>query len=147
MKKVTLFLLLLVASINTIAQTEIEPIQVIFNCDGSKVTLKTAKTEGVKQTNTINVEAIFSKSELSKLNSPTISFEFKWYYFMSTKKTLMGTNLVNVNISEANKDGLIKVLCEKKNTRQGWWEVQIRCKTNDSQILFAGTKEYQILLK
>lgn len=128
------------------AQTEVTPVQVIFNCSGSKVTLKEAKTEGVKLDSNLEIEVVFSEAELAKLNSPNISFEFRWYYYMSTKKTLMATTTVAAEMDSA-VDKLVWVRCEKKNVRQGWWEVQVKCKTNDSQIEFAGTKEFSILLK
>ena len=89
---------------------------------------------------------VFSEAELAKLNSPNVSFEFRWYYYMSTKKTLMATTTVAADMDSA-VDKLVWVRCEKKNVRQGWWEVQVKCKTNDSQIEFAGIKEFSILLK
>ena len=122
------------------------PAQVIW-CDGNdKITLKTAKTEGLKLQDVLAIEASFSPQEIAKI-SQSVDFEIKWYYYMSTKKTLMGTSRVTVNANDTSSDGFIKLKSERKNTRQGWWEVQIRCKNSDAQISFAGEKEYQILLK
>lgn len=146
MKIITMLMIALFAVSGLKAQTEVTPVQVIFNCSGSKVTLKEAKTEGVKLDSNIEIEVVFSEAELAKLNSPNVSFEFRWYYYMSTKKTLMATTTVAADMDSA-VDKLVWVRCEKKNVRQGWWEVQVKCKTNDSQIEFAGTKEFSILLK
>ena len=146
MRTITMLLIALFATIGLQAQTEVTPAQVIFNCGGSKVTLKEAKTEGAKLSPDLNLEVVFSLPELLKLNTETVSFEFRWYYYMSTKKTLMGTTTVSADINEA-ENNLVYVKCDKKNARQGWWEVQIKCKANDSQIEFAGTKEFSILLK
>ncbi|MBR4440325.1 MAG: hypothetical protein IKS00_02125 [Bacteroidales bacterium] len=146
MRIITMLMIALFAVSGLRAQTEVTPVQVIFNCSGSKVTLKEAKTEGVKLDSNLEIEVVFSEAELAKLNSPNISFEFRWYYYMSTKKTLMATTTVAADMDSA-VDKLVWVRCEKKNVRQGWWEVQVKCKTNDSQIEFAGTKEFSILLK
>ena len=146
MKIITMLLIALFAAAGIQAQTEVTPAQVIFNCGGNKVTLKEAKTEGVKLSTDLDLEAVFSLPELLKLNTENVSFEFRWYYYMSTKKTLMGTTTVTANLSEA-ENNLVYVKCEKKNARQGWWEVQIKCKANDTQVEFAGTKEFSIQLK
>lgn len=146
MKIITMLMIALFAVSGLKAQTEVTPVQVIFNCSGSKVTLKEAKTEGVKLDSNLEIEVVFSEAELAKLNSPNVSFEFRWYYYMSTKKTLMATTTVAADMDSA-VDKLVWVRCEKKNVRQGWWEVQVKCKTNDSQIEFAGIKEFSILLK
>lgn len=146
MKTITMLLIALFAAVGIKAQTEVTPAQVIFNCGGSKVTLKEAKTEGAKLDPNFDLEIVFSKTELEKLQAESVNFEFRWYYYMSTKKTLMSTATVTANISEA-EDNLVHIKSEKKNPRKGWWEVQIKCKTNDSQIEFAGTKEFSILLK
>ena len=146
MKIITMLIVALFAVSGLKAQTEVTPVQVIFNCSGNKVTLKEAKTEGIKLDPNLEIEVVFSESELAKLNSPNVNFEFRWYYYMSTKKTLMATTTVTADMSSV-EDKLIWVRCNKSNLRQGWWEVQVKCKTNDSQIEFAGTKEFSILLK
>ncbi|MBR6177233.1 MAG: hypothetical protein IKQ70_05030 [Bacteroidales bacterium] len=146
MKTITMLIIALFAAVGLQAQTEVTPAQVIFNCGGSKVTLKEAKTEGAKLDPNFDLEIVFSKTELEKLQAESVNFEFRWYYYMSTKKTLMSTATVTTDISAAD-DNLVHIKSEKKNPRKGWWEVQIKCKTNESQIEFAGTKEFSILLK
>ena len=146
MKKITMLLIALFVAAGVFAQTEVTPAQVIFNCGDKKVTLKEAKTEGVQLPQSLEIEVVFSDSETAKLNSENVTFEFRWFYYMSTKKTLMATNTIAVD-SAADNDGLVRVVCEKKNARKGWWEVQVKCKTNDSPVVFAGTKEFSILLK
>lgn len=143
MKKLLLLSLLIISTLCTKAQT---PVQVIW-CDGNdKITLKTAKTDGVKLKDVLSIEVSFPLQEIAKI-SQTVDFEVKWYYYMSTKKTLMGTNRITLNTDNVSPDGFLMLKSERKNTRQGWWEVQIRCKNSDSQVVFAGEKEYQVLLK
>lgn len=146
MKRITILLIAFFATLYVQAQTELTPAQVIFNCDGNMVTLKEAKTDGTTLIPNLEIEVVFAQSELAKLNTQNINFEFRWFYYMSTKKTLMATYTVAADMDSV-ADKLIRVKSEKKNVRKGWWEVQIKCKTNDSPIEFAGTKEFTILLK
>ena len=76
-----------------------------------------------------------------------VTFEVKWYYYMSTRRTFMGTNSVDVDPNKADKDGLVKMVCSKTNPRPGWWEVQIRNKTTDQPVVFAKKSTFSILLK
>ena len=69
MKKITILLITLFAAICLNAQTEITPAQVIFNCDGNKVTLKEAKTDGTALVSNLEIEVVFAQSELAKLNT------------------------------------------------------------------------------
>ena len=70
MKIITMLLIALFAAADIQAQTEVTPAQVIFNCGGSKITLKEAKTEGAKLDPNFDLEIVFSKTELEKLHRP-----------------------------------------------------------------------------
>jgi hypothetical protein len=95
----------------------------------------------------VSLVCTFTASELKSLGKDVVSFEVKWYYYMSTRRTYMGTSTVDVDPNKADKDGLVKMVCSKSNPRPGWWEVQILNKTTEQQVLFAKKSTFSILLK
>ncbi len=95
----------------------------------------------------VSLVCTFTSDELKAINKDSVTFEVKWYYYMSTRRTFMGLNTVVVDPSNADKDGYVKMVCSKANPRPGWWEVQIRNKTTDQMVMFAKKSTFSILLK
>ena len=73
----------------------------------------------------------------------TVNFEVKWYYYMSTRRSLMGSNSIAVS-SKDTQDGIVKFVCEKNNVCTGWWEVTIKNKKTGEIIRYANQDSYQI---
>lgn len=144
--RILLPILFMMICFNSNAQT-IHPALMVWYVGDETVTLKQAQSDGVTATTSLKIEMSFIKDDFKSFTGDEITFEVKWYFFMSTRKTLMATNTISINRFQADKDGILKMTGEKKNTRKGWWEVQIKCKNNDELIKYAGKTEYQILLK
>ena len=157
MKKILLVFLLLTCFAEVFAQT---PAQVIWRNggkDGSIVTLKDAQkgvplTAGKNKSRTaysdkkgsISIECSFTQNDFMALsNGSPINFEIKWYNYLSTRKSLMGSNSVTVSSTDV-QDGIVKVVCEKNNVSTGWWEVTIKNKKTGEMIRYANQDSYQI---
>ena len=95
----------------------------------------------------VSLVCTFAADELKTLSDGVVTFEVKWYYYMSTRRTFMGTSTIDVDPGKADKDGLVKMVCSKSNPRPGWWEVQVRNKTTDQPVAFAKKTSFSILLK
>lgn len=158
MRKV-LFLIMLIVSVSELfAQT---PIQVIWRNggkDGDIVTLKDAqdgvdlkqavsKQRSIYSENTtfgaVSIECSFSKRDILNYPNGEVEFDVKWYYYMSTKKSLMGSNSIIVDASN-DSDGIVKLVCTKPNVRSGWWEVVVKNKETGEIIQYANQQNFQI---
>jgi len=159
MKKIFLFFLFVIFSGTAFSQT---PAQIIWrngSKDGDVITLKDAsegielKSDTRKQVKSIyvdsqaqgsvGIECSFVKNDIEAIGKGAVSFEVKWYYYMSTRKSLVGTNTVTLDTQDS-KDGIIKFVCMRDNVRSGWWEVKIKNKTTGEIIKYANQDSYQI---
>jgi len=159
MKRICIILILLAVCGMSMAQTQIH---LAWDNDGKVITDAVAETDGTELValvdasvarslresyKPVSLVCTFSADELKKLSDGVVTFEVKWYFYMSTRRTFMGTNTIDVDPRKADKDGLVKMVCSKSNPRPGWWEVQIRNKTTDQPVTFAKKSTFSILLK
>ena len=159
MKPFVVILILLVVCGVSSAQTQVH---LAWENNGELITDAVAESEGTdlvpvvdanvtrslrESYKPVSLVCTFTASELKSLGKDVVSFEVKWYYYMSTRRTYMGTSTVDVDPNKADKDGLVKMVCSKSNPRPGWWEVQILNKTTEQQVLFAKKSTFSILLK
>ncbi|MCR5455618.1 MAG: hypothetical protein K6F33_11585 [Bacteroidales bacterium] len=159
MKPYVIILILLAVCGVSSAQTQIH---LAWDNNGEVITDAVAETEGtelvpVVEANVsrslresyapVSLVCTFTADELKSFGKDIVTFEVKWYYYMSTRRTYMGTSTVDVDPAKADKDGLVKMVCSKANPRPGWWEVQIKNKTADQPVLFAKKSTFSILLK
>ena len=160
MKRILIILILLAVCGVSSAQTQIH---LAWDNNGEVITDAVAESEGtdlvalvdanvsrsLRETyKPVSLVCTFTADELKTLaKDGVVTFEVKWYYYMSTRRTFMGTSTVDVDPNKADKDGLVKMVCSKTNPRQGWWEVQIRNKTTDQPVTFAKKSTFSILLK
>jgi hypothetical protein len=141
------------------------PAQIIWRNggkDGDVVTLKdaqngvplkagkNAKTRSIYSENpnsgSVGIECSFPTNEIASMTKDgKLNFEVKWYYYMSTRKSLMGSNSVTIDDSAA-QDGIVKFVCERNSICTGWWEVTIKNKNTGQMIRYANQDSYQICL-
>jgi len=158
MKKIFFLFFGILFSLTAFSQT---PARVIWrngSQDGDIITLKDAAggvelKSDVRQTKSIyassqadgsvGIECSFVKTDIEALGKSGVSFEVKWYYYMSTRKSLMGTSTVTISPENA-QDGIIKFICMRNNVRSGWWEVRIKNKATGEIIKYANQDAYQI---
>ncbi len=142
--KLTLLFLFVALSIFSFAQEL--PSKVVFENGSLTYTLKQSK-EGVKQleNNDIKIKFFIPRSRIEALGeNPEI--EVKWYYYMSTRKTLM-TNKT-IKLSSENLSGDFYVITSSNSSlTSGWWSVQAKIKNSSSDITFAGINEFSILIE
>ena len=159
MKPIVIILILLAACGVSSAQTQIH---LAWDNNGEIITDAVAESEGTnlvavvdasisrslrESYKPVSLVCTFTADELKTLSKDLVTFEVKWYYYMSTRRTYMGTSTVDVDPNKADKDGFVKMICSKTNPRPGWWEVQIRNKTTDQPVMFAKKSAFSILLK
>ena len=159
MKRILIILMLLAVCGASSAQTQIH---LAWDNNGEIITDAVAESDGTELValvdasvarslresyKPVSLVCTFTADELKKLSDGVVSFEVKWYYYMSTRRTFMGTSTVDVDPGKADKDGFVKMVCSKANPRPGWWEVQIRNKTTDQPVSFAKKTSFSILLK
>ncbi len=159
MKRIFIILVLLVACGVSMAQTQVH---LAWDNDGEIITDAVAESDGTELVplvdanvsrslresyKPVSLVCTFTADELKSFSNGVVAFEVKWYYYMSTRRTFMGTNTIDVDPGKADKDGLVKMVCSKSNPRPGWWEVQIRNKTTDQPVTFAKKTTFSILLK
>ena len=154
MKKILLFIIAVFVTCSVFSQ---EARQVIWKNGDEVVTLKAAK-EGVtmksgdrsvysnsQASGNIGIECRFEPSSLISVNEgKAVEFEVKWYYYMSTKRSLMSTAVVAVDPNTT--DNYAKLLSTKSNARSGWWEVVIKNKITGQVVTYANQEVYQIKL-
>lgn len=159
MKRICIILVLLAICGVTTGQTQIH---LVWDNNGEIITDAVAESDGTELVAVVDASVArslresykpvslvctFTADELKSFGKDVVTFEVKWYYYMSTRRTYMGTSTVDVDPSKSDKDGLVKMVCTKTNPRPGWWEVQIRNKTTDQQVVFAKKSTFSILMK
>ena len=160
MKKILfIFLCLFFCQDALFAQT---PAQVVWRNGGKNgdiVTLKDAQ-QGVEikadakknrsiyaetqNTGCVAIECSFAKNDIEAIaEDKKINFEVKWYYYMSTRKSLMGSSSITLDESQ-DTDGIVKFVCVRSGICSGWWEVIIKNKNTGEIIKYANQDSYQI---
>lgn len=97
-------------------------------------------------TGTLSIVGKFSPKDIMSI-SDEVELEIKWYYYMSTRKSLIGTTTITLNKDNLDDDGFCSFEDTRNNVRSGWWEVSITNKTTSAKIVYAGNDGvYQIKL-
>ena len=146
--KVLLVFTIVLISSTVIAQpiSQIKPTHVVWKSDGQQVTLKTGKY-GISQPDSLSIEIYFPQEYINQFNKDDLSFEFKWYYYFSTRKKLITKKSVNYNANNFKSNKSYLIHSTRGNITKGWWEVQIIA-LKDNGLLELGTlSKFQILIK
>ncbi len=151
MKKALLLpVLLLFLGVNIFAQnfgvqkiSKVRPDLVIWKADGNTFTLKQARA-GIVTPNKLSIEVYLDTSFRKVLNKQ--NFEFRWYYYLSTRRKLMDTQIVPVSKAKI-KDGSLVITSSKTDLTKGWWEVQIVSTSDRGFVQFGKNISFQIFLK
>ncbi len=151
MKTKLLFLLLpILWAINLEAQIyqfksicNIKPTLVKWEADGRSLSLKNAK-QGIIMPQKLTIAVYIDTIKLK--NKKDFSLEFRWYYYLSTRRKLMDTRVIPLN--KAQKVGAAYLFkCTKTDLTKGWWEVEIYDTKKHSILKFAQITNFQIFLK
>lgn len=153
MKKILLFsavLLGIFLTKNTFAQdkiSKITPTHIIWNVNGSKTTLKEG-SYGVGKADSLTIKVFFKDEIIRNLEGKgSLDFEFRWYYYFSTKKKLVETQVIKFSQDNYQQNGSYLISSTKKNISKGWWEVQIISKNDNGYLRIGKLKRFQIFVK
>lgn len=148
MKKILVIIFLLNTVINLNAQklSPLTPILVVWNTNNQNISLKNAKY-GVQVKDSLSLDIYFNKlllennSKYSKLN-----LEFRWYYYLSTSKSLMYIDHMTFKNSKHIKDKIIYQTSEH-SLQPGWWEIVVVNLNDNGFLHFGNTYKFQIFIK
>jgi len=141
--------LIIIFSTKTFSQSisSIKPVYIIWNTDIEKVTLKKASNFGIQQPDSLSIEIYFDKETIDTYKTTELKFEFRWYYYLSTKKKLMDSQIVTLDKTKIQEDGSLKLFSKRGNFAKGWWEVQV-VSLNDNGFLELGEiTQFQMFIK
>ena len=133
-------------TINAQTISSLTPTHVIWSADGKQVTLKNGNY-GIAQPDSLSLKVYFREEYIKKFDKEKVNFEFKWYYFFSTRKQLIESNTVKYNPNHFQSDNSYLVSSTKGNLTKGWWEVQVKSGTDNGLIEFGKIYKFQILIQ
>ncbi len=149
MKKLLLILVLFLSVNSLFAQkiSNLSPTLVVWEMANKKYSLKDAKY-GVQQTDSLSLNVYFHKSFFDRVKTAdNITFEYRWYYYLSTRRSLMFVDKVKYNQGQTLDDNVISFSSSQKTLQPGWWEVQIITTYDNGYIQIGDTYKYQIFIK
>ena len=148
MKKYWILILIVFCSLIGQSQnvSKLRPAMVVWQMNNEKIPLLEAK-KGIAVKDSIEIEIFFNKVVYDNtVTSKEVTFEFRWYYYLSTRRELMKIE----KISSDKLDNSIKnayILKSKMPTQTpGWWEVQIICSVDNGLLEWANNNKFQILI-
>jgi hypothetical protein len=160
MKKIITLIYALVTSVFVYGQNQVH---VAWDNGGELITDAVAESEGADlkeaapsrdlfsnsrgSVKPVSIVCTFNASDLKAIDSKEVAFEVKWFYYMSTRRSTMGTYTVLVDPNKCDSEGLVKMVCTKNNPQAGWWEVQVRNKNTGELVEFGKKTSFSILLK
>ncbi len=135
--------------INSFSQgiSKIKPVVLNWKSNNENVTLKKASTDGITQPDSLSFEIVFDKNELARFSAAEYNFEFKWYYYLSTRKKLMDSYIITCSVADVTDEGSIIIKSTKTNINKGWWEVQIIAQHDNGLIELGNLSQFQIFVK
>ncbi len=124
--------------------SELSPTMIVWNLDGNKKASLSKGRYGVKFRDSLSLDVYFSEQTYQRFKNKNVKFEFRWYYYLSTTKSMMyvdkGKHLT------ALQNGSLFVNSTQKNLKPGWWEVQIYTNYDNALLEIARTTKFQIMI-
>ncbi|MEA3451808.1 MAG: hypothetical protein U9Q83_07875 [Bacteroidota bacterium] len=149
MKKIILLFGLILISSSIFAQkiSMLHPTLVVWKNDADKVSLKEAKY-GVVLKDNLSLDVYIHQMYFNRMDNPNeISLEFRWYYYLSTRRSLMYVDKVSYKDANKKVKNVTVFSSVQKDLQNGWWEVQI-VNAKDAGFLRIGkVSKFQIFVK
>jgi len=148
MKKILIISLIFLGSLAANAQkiSNLKPTFVVWQKGRNNISLNDAKF-GVVIKDSISLSLFFNNHLFETIeNYENTVLEFRWYYYLSTRKSLMYIDKVNYKEALKQKDAIV-YSSSYKSLRPGWWEVQVISSTDKGFLQFGSTMKYQIFVK
>ncbi len=149
MKKYILILGILL-SVNIIFAQKISnlsPTLIVWKTNSKKISLKDAKY-GINLNDSLSLNVMFHKSVFDRVtDANNLVFEFRWYYYLSTRRSLMYVDKVKYKNADLSVANVVNLKSTQKTLQKGWWEVQIVCSYDNGFIQIGDISKYQIFIK
>ena len=143
MKKVIFTFLMFLLSFSLVKSQGLEPVLVVWQVDQNRVSLRKA-LYGIDVSNSLKLNVYFNKNQLKNKD---LKFEFRWYYYLSTRRKLVQTQLLSLKDAKETAQGLYLLSSELTTVQPGWWEVQVVVYPQRQFISFANRNKFQIYVR
>lgn len=148
MKKIILLLVYITLSFSAFSQnaSKLRPTMIVWQCVDTKYSLNDAKN-GVVLNDSVALKIYFNSILYEKMTkNSNITLEFRWYYYLSTRKDLMYIDKIESKKFDRSMKNAIIAMSQKPNLTPGWWEVQVICSLDNGFLELANTNKFQILV-
>ena len=149
MKKFVLILGLIFFSNLVFSQkiSSLSPTMIVWQQNKNKVSLSQARY-GVAIQDSLSLDIYFSQNTFDRIsNSDDVQFEFRWYYYLSTRRSLMYTEKIKYSDVKVLNNGVIIIHSSQNKLQAGWWEVQVLTTYDNGYLEIANTSKFQVLVK
>lgn len=124
--------------------SSLEPTMIIWKSNNNKVSLADGRY-GIMLEDSLSLDVYFSQQTYDRFKEKNVTFEFRWYYYLSTRKSLMYVD--KVNSFRHLGDGSMFVHSAQNKLQPGWWEVQILTSFDNGLLEIANTSKFQVMIK
>jgi len=147
MKKNILLLILIFSANSIFAQkiSSLSPTLIAWENNNQTVSINEAKY-GVFFKDSLSLDVMFHQTQFDRItNANNIVFEFRWYYYLSTRRSLMFVDKVKANVQP---NTAVHLSSTQQSLQSGWWEVQIYTSYDNGGFIQIGdVSKYQIFIK
>ncbi len=148
MKKIFTLIIILALTVTGFAQlhSSLRPTLVVWNVDGKNVSLRRA-LYGINQPDKLKLEVYFRQADLQRYKNRPFKLEFRWFYYLSTRKKFIKSQVVTLSDAQQLPKGLVKFTTTMDILQPGWWEVRIVNLADHRYIAYANLDKFQIMLR
>lgn len=148
MKKYWILILIAFCSLIVKSQnvSKLRPAMVVWQMNNEKIPLLEAK-KGIAVKDSIEIEIFFNKVLYDNtITTKEVTFEFRWYYYLSTRRELMKIEKISSEKLDKNIKNAYILKSKMPTQTPGWWEVQIICLADNGFLEWANNNKFQILI-
>ena len=149
MKKIILIIGIVFLSNLVFSQkiSSLSPTMIVWQQNKNKVSLSQARY-GVAIQDSLSLDVYFSQSTFDRItNSENVQFEFRWYYYLTTRRSLMYTEKIDFSNIQISNNGVVIIHSSQNKLQSGWWEVQVLTTYDNGYLEIANTSKFQVLIK
>ncbi len=148
MKKIFTLIFILAIAATGFAQlhSSLHPTLVVWNVDGKNVALRRA-LYGINQPDKLKLEVYIRQSDLQRYGNRPVKLEFRWFYYLSTRRKFIKSEVVTLSEAKKLPKGLVKFSSTMDILQPGWWEVRVVNLADHRYISYANLYKFQILLR
>lgn len=149
MKKITLLIIILFASNFIFGQkiSTLSPTLIVWKNNNQKVSLNDAKY-GLSFNDSLTLNVTFYKTFFDRINdAENIVFEFRWYYYLSTRRSLMFVDKIKYKDAIFSGNNSVEINSSQTGLQQGWWEVQVYTSYDNGFLQIGDISKFQVFIK